>query len=87
MAIITIQACERTPNYDALEAVAKHIMRNKNNVALDRPYVMQQEIKVSSGLIIDVREHDFTEQENQVDAFFSLVMVDRAKGWDKPVAL
>jgi len=75
MATINIYACERTPSYDALEAVAKHIRRNKNNGS----YAQEHEITVNSGLVIHVREHEIEDQDHPCNASFSLVMVDKAK--------
>ena len=64
---IVVNTCELTPNFDALEAVAKHMLTNRK-----KEYLYSREIAVLSGRILIVNERHIKQDDFSCDCSFQV---------------
>jgi hypothetical protein len=67
---IIIETCNMTPNFDALEAVAKTMMANY----VQRDYMKERDVRVSTGRNLRVLEHEKPEG-GPCDCRYSVTLV------------
>lgn len=71
---IEIETCSKTPNFDALEAVAKTMRENY----LDRTYLRERELTVSTGRKLRVVELD-KNTDGICDCRYTVTLVHNAE--------
>lgn len=64
---IIINTCGQTPNYDAVEAVAKFMLKNRQ-----QDYSYDREVTVLSGRVLAVSERHTDEDKNGCDCSFQV---------------
>jgi hypothetical protein len=76
---IEIETCSRTPNYCALEAIAR-VIRNNYTQRKSRKYLHENIIKVESGRVLKVTEEPADlNAESPCSCKFKVEKVDEAK--------